>query len=199
VGLGGIGCPGPALSPATTRRGGSGRRGAGLARRLPGKAISRAPTPGPSRVGTSSWASCAPRPPSTHSYERTAEGKLPVEKAKVNARARSAASSCCAPPMTRSARRTRSRLQAALPVERGWRDMKGALKLRPVFHSREDPVGTDASCAGWRSFSFARSSSRTEDLVKRPPRARPHAPRHPRQGIDPDERPDLVAAAAIQC
>jgi len=25
-------------------------------------------------------------------------------------------------------------------VERGWRDMKGALKLRPVFHHREDRI-----------------------------------------------------------
>jgi IS4 transposase len=27
-----------------------------------------------------------------------------------------------------------------LAVERGWRDMKGALKLRPVFHHREDRI-----------------------------------------------------------
>ena len=27
-----------------------------------------------------------------------------------------------------------------LAVERGWRDMKGALKLRPVFHYREDRI-----------------------------------------------------------
>ena len=27
-----------------------------------------------------------------------------------------------------------------LQVERGWRDMKGALELRPVFHHREDRI-----------------------------------------------------------
>jgi hypothetical protein len=27
-----------------------------------------------------------------------------------------------------------------LAVERGWRDMKGALRLRPVFHYREDRI-----------------------------------------------------------
>jgi hypothetical protein len=27
-----------------------------------------------------------------------------------------------------------------IAVERGWRDMKGALRLRPVFHHREDSI-----------------------------------------------------------
>jgi len=30
--------------------------------------------------------------------------------------------------------------QQLLQVERGWRDMKGALGLRPVFHHREDRI-----------------------------------------------------------
>ena len=29
-----------------------------------------------------------------------------------------------------------------IAVERGWRDMKGALRLRPVFHHREDRIRT---------------------------------------------------------
>ncbi len=38
-----------------------------------------------------------------------------------------------------------------LAVERGWRDMKGALKLRPVFHYRETGSAPTSSCAGWPS------------------------------------------------
>jgi hypothetical protein len=31
-------------------------------------------------------------------------------------------------------------MQSGSPLERGWKDMKGALALRPVFHRREDRI-----------------------------------------------------------
>lgn len=34
-----------------------------------------------------------------------------------------------------------------LQVERGWRDMKGALGPRPVFHHREDRIRAHSNCA----------------------------------------------------
>jgi len=37
-----------------------------------------------------------------------------------------------------------------LAVERGWRDMKGALKLRPVFHYREDRIRAHVQLCCWR-------------------------------------------------
>ena len=48
-----------------------------------------------------------------------------------------------------------------LAVERGWRDMKGALGLRPVFHHREDRIRAHVSCAGSDSCCFGWSSSAT--------------------------------------
>ncbi|MGH9083616.1 MAG: IS1634 family transposase, partial [Acidimicrobiales bacterium] len=72
---------------------------------------------------------------------RTKDGKLRVDKAVVNDEARYDGKW-----LIRTADESLSSedLAAAykqlLQVERGWRDMKGALKLRPVFHWREDRI-----------------------------------------------------------
>ena len=72
---------------------------------------------------------------------RTAEGKLRVDKAKVKNEARFDGKF-----LLRTSDDTLSATDIALAykqlyqVERGWRDMKGALELRPVFHHREDRI-----------------------------------------------------------
>jgi transposase len=59
-------------------------------------------------------------------------------------------------------------MQSGLLLERGWRDMKGALGLRPVYHYREDRirahvqlcwltlllirVAENAACDNWRNI-----------------------------------------------
>ena len=40
-------------------------------------------------------------------------------------------------------------------IERGWRDLKSSLGLRPVFHYREDRIRAHIHCAGWLCCSFA--------------------------------------------
>lgn len=72
---------------------------------------------------------------------RTKDGKLRVDKAVVNDEARydgkwlirTADESLTATDLALA-------YKQLLQVERGWRDMKGALKLRPVFHWREDRI-----------------------------------------------------------
>ena len=43
-----------------------------------------------------------------------------------------------------------------LQVERGWRDMKGALGLRPVFHHREDRIRAHVQLCGWLALLLLR-------------------------------------------
>ncbi len=72
---------------------------------------------------------------------RTRGAKLRVDKAAVNDEARydgkwlirTADASLTSEDLARA-------YKQLLQVERGWRDMKGALKLRPVFHWREDRI-----------------------------------------------------------
>jgi hypothetical protein len=72
---------------------------------------------------------------------RTPEGKLRVDKAKVASEARYDGKF-----VLRSDDDSLSPTDLALgykqlsQVERGWRDLKGALRLRPVFHHREDRI-----------------------------------------------------------
>jgi len=72
---------------------------------------------------------------------RTKEGKLRVDAATVKNEARFDGKF-----LLRTSDDTLSAADIALAykqlyqVERGWRDMKGALKLRPVFHHREDRI-----------------------------------------------------------
>jgi len=72
---------------------------------------------------------------------RTGEGKLRVDKAAVAAEARYDGKF-----VLRSDDDSLSAADLALgykqlsQVERGWRDLKGALRLRPVFHHREDRI-----------------------------------------------------------
>jgi transposase len=37
-----------------------------------------------------------------------------------------------------------------LQVERGWRDMKQVIDLRPVYHRKEERIARTSCCAGWR-------------------------------------------------
>lgn len=72
---------------------------------------------------------------------RTKDGKLRVDKAAVDAEARydgkwlirTADESLTAEDLALA-------YKQLIHVERGWRDMKGALRLRPVFHWREDRI-----------------------------------------------------------
>jgi transposase len=72
---------------------------------------------------------------------RTKDGKLRIDKAKVAAEARYDGKF-----VLRSDDDSLSPTDLALAykqlsqVERGWRDLKGALRLRPVFHHREDRI-----------------------------------------------------------
>ena len=65
-----------------------------------------------------------------------------------------------------------------LEVERGWRDMKGSLGLRPVFHHREDRIRSHVQLCWLGAPSHPRNRERDRrHLAQRPPRARPDAPR----------------------
>jgi hypothetical protein len=48
------------------------------------------------------------------------------------------ASGCCAPRRDPDRRRHRRRYKQLVHIECGWRDLKGAGELRPVFHHRKD-------------------------------------------------------------
>ena len=50
------------------------------------------------------------------------------------------ASGCCTPTTTRSPRNLTAAYKQLIALERGRRDMKGALRPRPVFHHREDRI-----------------------------------------------------------
>lgn len=65
-------------------------------------------------------------------------------------------------------------------VERGWRDCKGSLGLRPVHHHREDRIRAHVQLllAGAAAHPRRRDHHRRH-LAQRAPRARPHAPGRP--------------------
>ncbi len=66
-----------------------------------------------------------------------------------------------------------------LQVERGWRDMKGALGLRPVFHYREDRIRARPALLARAAADPGGRERHRRHLAQRPPRTRPHAPDHP--------------------
>ncbi len=59
-----------------------------------------------------------------------------------------------------------------LEVERGWRDMKQILDLRPVYHRLEERIRAHAAAHP------DRRDQHRADLARHPPRARPHPPGH---------------------
>ncbi len=102
---------------------------------------SKVRTPGQSNAATSSSASCARRRRCiAWSAERLTE-RCASTRARSRPRSASTASSCSA-----SADDTLWPTDLALAykqlyeVERGWSDLKGSLRLRPVFHYREDRI-----------------------------------------------------------
>ena len=67
-----------------------------------------------------------------------------------------------------------------LAVERGWRDMKGALRLRPVFHYREDRIRAHIQLCWLALWPIRVVEAAPGDTWRNPrPRTRPHAPGHP--------------------
>jgi len=68
-----------------------------------------------------------------------------------------------------------------LQVERGWRDMNGALGLRPVFHHRRGPDPRARPAVLARPAAAAGGGERhRRHLAQCAPRTRPDAPGHPR-------------------
>jgi len=66
-----------------------------------------------------------------------------------------------------------------LQVERGWRDMKGALGLRPVFHYREDRIRAHVQLC-WLALLLMRViENATDHTWRNVRRTRPDAPGHP--------------------
>ena len=68
-----------------------------------------------------------------------------------------------------------------LEVERGWRDMKSSLGLRPVFHHRADRIRSHLQLC-WLALLLisGRRERHWRHVAPRPPRARSHARRHHR-------------------
>ena len=94
---------------------------------------------------------------------RTNEGKLRVDRAKVRAEARFDGKF-----LLRSSDDTLTAADIAVAykqlyeVERGWRDMKGALKLRPVFHYREDRIRAHVQLC-WLALLLIRTVEHSTD------------------------------------
>jgi hypothetical protein len=76
-------------------------------------------------------------------------------------------------------------------VERGWRDLRGSLELRPVFHYREDRIRAHVQLC-WLALLLIRTIEHTTRryLAQRETRARADAPGHPRDQGRP-RRPAL--------
>jgi hypothetical protein len=67
-----------------------------------------------------------------------------------------------------------------IAIERGWRDGKGSLGLRPVFHHREDRIRAHvAAVLAGAAAHPGRRNHRRRHLAHPAPRTRPHAPSHP--------------------
>ena len=81
------------------------------------------------------------RPALYRLLRRTGEGKLRLDRAAVRREARLDGKWLLrTSDETLSAADLAAAYRQLYQVERGWRDMKGALKLRPVFHHREDRI-----------------------------------------------------------
>ena len=78
-----------------------------------------------------------------------------------------------------------------LAVERGWRDCKSSLGLRPVYHHREDRIRAHVQLC-WLALLLIRvaETAHRRHLAQPAPRTRPHAPGHPRHRRRP-RRPTL--------
>ena len=78
-----------------------------------------------------------------------------------------------------------------LAVERGWRDCKSSLGLRPVYHHREDRIRAHVQLCWLATASHpCRRNPRRRHLAQPASRTRPHAPGHPRHRRQP-RRPAL--------
>ena len=87
-----------------------------------------------------------------------------------------------------------------LQVERGWRDMKQVIDLRPVYHRREDRIRAHVILC-WLALLLIRVIENTAGLPGPHPR-RPAAParRHldrPRRHLPPVHRPDQAPAGSL--
>ena len=102
---------------------------------------SPAPTAGPAGAATSSSADLQAKPGLSRYLRGTPAGLLRVDQAAIKREANLDGKYLL---RTSDPTLTPDDLAAAykqlLAVERGWRDMKGALDLRPVFHRREDRI-----------------------------------------------------------
>ena len=52
-----------------------------------------------------------------------------------------------------------------LAVERGWRDCKSSLGLRPVYHHREDRIRADVHYVGWHDLDPRRRNPHRRHLA----------------------------------
>ena len=85
-----------------------------------------------------------------------------------------------------------------LEVERGWRDMKQVIDLRPVYHRREDRIRAHVTLC-WLALLLARIAENAcrPDLARTAPRTRPHPRRHlhrPRRHLPAAHRADQTPA-----
>ena len=88
-----------------------------------------------------------------------------------------------------------------LEVERGWRDMKQVLDLRPVYHRREDRIRAHVVLC-WLALLLIRvtETSTGQTWGEGPRRAAAHARRHlvrPGRHVPAGHRPDQAAAGHI--
>ena len=89
---------------------------------------------------------------------RTKDGSSASTRGPSRTRSASTASSCSAPPTTASPRPTSpSPTSSSTEVERGWRDLKGALGCARSSTTARTASAPTSSSAGWRSCSSARS------------------------------------------
>ena len=87
-----------------------------------------------------------------------------------------------------------------LEVERGWRDMKQVIDLRPVYHRREDRIRAHVILC-WLALLLIRvtenaPASREPDPRRAPAPARRHLDR-PRRHLPADDRPDQAPAGPL--
>jgi len=76
-----------------------------------------------------------------------------------------------------------------LEVERGWRDLKQVIDLRPVYHRKEERIRAHVILC-WLALP-RRRECRRRHLARTAPPARPHRRRHlhrPRRGLPPAHR-----------
>jgi len=67
------------------------------------------------------------------------------------------------PTLTRSPDALAADYKRLLAGFRGWREMKGAMKLRSVFHHRRTASAPTSSRAGWHCFCCALVENTTGD------------------------------------